>query len=168
MNDDVIPIVALDANALDAKGAAAAAHLHHFQLLLAMGRFTVVVAGGVAGEIAHPNTPIAVQAALLASRPRLLEPSGTLTHAQKLDRIRVRAVLRGDTDGAKHEADAAHLSHAAEAGCAFFITHDKRILRRRSDLRRILVQFEIVTLERFVAILTNEDDGDRALDPFED
>jgi predicted nucleic acid-binding protein len=51
-------------------------------------------------------------------------------------------------------ADASHLSGAAETGCAYFITHDKRMLAKREELRRELPPSpSIVTLTEFFEVL---------------
>lgn len=138
----------VDANALDRDGTARDALVDRFLALVRAGEVELIVAGGVRAEVSHPRTPRAVQDAILPipSRPRPPAP----THDQKLARIRVRAVLRGDTGSDKHDADAAHLSEAAEAGCAVFITEDKRMLRRRWDLRGVASGLRVVTLAEFV------------------
>ena len=137
------PRVTVDANALDRDGTRDAL-VDRFLALVHAGAVEVIVAGGVRDEVSHPRTPRAVQDAILPHPSRPRPPA--LTHDQKLARIRVRAVLRGDTGSDKHDADAAHLSEAAEAGCTVFITEDKRILRRRADLQRVLPGLQVVTL----------------------
>ena len=48
----------------------------------------------------------------------------------------------------KDAADASHLSEAAETGCAYFITEDRRILGKRRELAVILPpSLSIVTLD---------------------
>ena len=61
-----------------------------------------------------------------------------LSARQQIDRIKVRAILRGDGRAGKHDADASHLSEAAEAGCLTFVTWDSKILRKRDTLRAAL------------------------------
>lgn len=138
----------IDANALDRTGGPRDALVDRFAAGARDGCFTVLLPAGVREEFDRPGTPAAVRAVALAYATA---PPRTPTHAQKLDRIRVRAILRGDAGSARHEADAAHVSEAAEAGCAWFLTHDKRILRRRDDLRRVVPGLRIATLERFLA-----------------
>ncbi len=125
--------------------------MDRFEAVAREGRFAVLLPSGVREELDHPATPPTVRAAAIAYPPA---PRRAATHEDKLARIRVRAILRGDTGSAKHEADAAHVAEAAEAGCAWFVTHDKRILRRRDELRRVLPALRIVTLERFLAEVT--------------
>lgn len=148
----------IDANALDRTGGPRDVLVERFAAEARDGRFTVLLATGVRDELDRPETPRAVRDVALAYPAA---PRRTPTHEQKLDRIRVRAILRGDAGSAKHEADAAHLSDAAEAGCAWFLTHDKRILRRRDELRRVMPGLRIATLERFLA---GADEDDREAD----
>jgi predicted nucleic acid-binding protein len=45
------------------------------------------------------------------------------------------------------------ISEAAETGCAYFITHDNRILDKRNELRSALPpSLEIVTLTEFFEV----------------
>jgi hypothetical protein len=45
------------------------------------------------------------------------------------------------------------LSEAAETGCGYFITHDKRMLKKRTELHAVLPpSLNIVTLEEFLEI----------------
>jgi predicted nucleic acid-binding protein len=65
----------------------------------------------------------------------------------------VLAILQGNARPGKHEPDASHISEAAETGCGYFITHDKRILDRRGKLRAVLPpSLNIVSLEEFFQI----------------
>lgn len=138
--------IALDANALDQDGTERDALVRRFVDLAEAGRIAVALPGGVRTEVQNPRTPGPVQNALL---PRPIGLPTRLSQGQQITRIRVRAILRGDARPGKHEADAAHLCAAAEIGCAYFITHDKRILKKRADLRSSLPSLAIVTLAKF-------------------
>ena len=156
--------VALDANALDPDGGRRDALIERFRSLVAAGVIRVVTTEGVGVELAHPHTPEAARAAVPAEPPAV-RPA--MTAARHIDRIRVRAILRGDARAGKHDADAANLSDAMEAGCAVFITRDKRLLRKRGALRAHLPHMpRIVDLPEFFASLdrcgSGDDDPDRA------
>ena len=70
----------------------------------------------------------------------------------------MQAILQGNAKPGRHAADASHLSEAAETGCAYFITHDKRILDKRSDLDAELPHsLRIVTLAEFMEIFDHYD-----------
>ena len=90
---------------------------------------------GVIDEMLHRQAPDDIRVAAAAAKARPLE---RLSARQQIDRIRVRAILRGDGRAGKHDADASHLSEAAEAGCRAFLTRDSKILRKRDTLRMAL------------------------------
>jgi hypothetical protein len=147
MLDPRICNIGVDANALDRDGSPRDVQVDLFQALASAGGLIVVVAGGVRDEIQHPRTPADVKAAVL---PRIFNLRPGLIASQQDERRRVAAVLQGNARLGQHAADASHLSEAAETGCAYFITHDKRILNRRYELRRVLPpSLAIVTLTEF-------------------
>ena len=107
--------------------------------------------GGVVDEMLHLHAPADIRAAAGAAQAR---PRRPLSAGQHIDRIRVRAILRGDGRAGKHDADASHLSEAAEAGCARFLTRDGKILRKRDTLRTALPDgMQIRTLAEFFSEL---------------
>jgi hypothetical protein len=146
-----------DANALDRNGNNDAL-VDRFMRLVESGGLNVVVAGGVRDEVQHPHTPGAVKAAVL---PRIFNLRPGLISEQRAARARVAAILQGNAKPGAHAADASHLSEAAETGCAFFITHDKRILKKRDELVPALPPtLQIVSLEEFLKILDAYEKGD--------
>ncbi|MGO8844586.1 MAG: hypothetical protein ACLQFI_04460 [Methylocella sp.] len=139
--------IGIDANALDRGGSPRDALVDRFLTLTSSGRLIVVVSGGVRNEVQHPRTPSAVKDAVL---PRIFNLQPGLIARQQEERRQVLAVLQGNARPGKHAADASHLSEAVETGCAYFITHDKRILEKRDELRRVLPpSLSIVTLTEF-------------------
>lgn len=145
--------VALDANALDRNGRRDAA-VDRFLSLVSAGRVSCRIGQGVSSEWrdARPAREIA---AVSIIPPR----HAPLTAAEHIARIRVRAILCGNAQPGKHDADALHLAEAAEAGCRAFITHDGRILRKRADLERIaLPGMKIFVLEEFLERFDGETD----------
>lgn len=159
MRASEVLLVAVDANALDRDGSARDALVDRLRALAAEGRLRLFVPSGVADEMRHPRSPDAVRAAPEASAPA--RPHRPLTARQHIDRIRVRAIMRGDGRPGKHDADASHLSEAAEAGCHAFLTRDGKILRKRDILRQALPPgLRIATLEDFMSGLMREHDED--------
>ena len=156
--------IALDTNALDRNGTDRDALIDRFRALADTGQLRVVLVDGVRRELDHPLTPVGVREAwpaaetLRRSSPARPPP----TAVRHIARIRVRAILRGDTLSDRHDADAAHLCDAAEAGCGTFLTHDKRFSRKRHDLEATLPSLRILGLREFFAIYdaseTSEDD----------
>jgi hypothetical protein len=88
-----------------------------------------------------------------AFEPQIFNLQPELNSSQWDTRCRVQAILQGNAKPDKHKADASHLSEAAETGCAYFITHDKRNLDKRPGLATVLPPtLTIVTLGEFMQI----------------
>ena len=138
-----------DANALDRDGTDRDRLVARFHELLASRVFRLVVAGGVRDEVQHPHTPDHVKAAVL---PQIFNLRIGLNSSQAMERQRVQAIIQGNARPGKHDADASHLSEAAETGCTYFITHDNRILGKRRQLASVLPTLTIVTLAEFFEI----------------
>jgi hypothetical protein len=151
--------IALDANALDRDGTEMDRLVERFCGLLSARAIRVVVAGGVRGEVQHKRTPKGVKAMVL---PQIFNLRPGLTASQQSDRRRVQTILRGNAQPGKHVADASHLSEAAETGCSYFVTHDKRILNKRRALHAALPPtLTIVTLKEFFVLLDDYEAGRR-------
>jgi hypothetical protein len=151
--------IALDANALDMGGTENDKLVIRFRALSEAAELNVVLAGGVRGEVQHPNSPEAVKAAML---PQIFNLRPGLNAGQQAERRRVAAILQGNAKPGTHAADASHLSEAAETGCGYFITHDRRILGKRDELRPVLPPtVQIVSLREFFEILDDYQEGRR-------
>jgi hypothetical protein len=121
-----------------------------FSKLQADGTINVVLAGGVRQEAAHPHTPPGVQQAMLG---QIFNLRPGLNHQQQADRAKVRIILQGNAKPGAHDADASHISEAAETGCCYFITEEKRILKKRDELATVIPpSLEILSLVEFVDI----------------
>jgi hypothetical protein len=148
--DPKICNIGLDANALDRDGPKRDKLTDRFRALASDGTLTVVLGGGVRTEAQHPQTPANVKDALL---PQIFNLRPGLVSSQRADRARVLAILQGNARHGKHAADASHISEAAETGCGYFITHDRRILDKRGELHAVLPpSLNIVSLEEFFEI----------------
>jgi hypothetical protein len=148
--------IGLDANALDLDGSVRDSLVERFRKLSTVG---AVIAGGVRAEVQHPNTAGNVKADML---PKIFNLRPGLNSAQQGERRRVAAILQGNANPQTNAADASHLSEAAETGCGYFITHDRRILAKRADLARVLPpSLNIVTLTEFFEILDDYEAGRR-------
>ena len=134
--------IALDANALDRVDCQRGALIDRFNALAKLGTLTVVMPG-----VGNLRTPSDVQDAML---PRIFNLRPGLNESQQESRLRVAAILQGNAKQGKHAADASHLSEAVETGCAYFITHDNRILDKRRKLSGVLPSsLKIETLAEF-------------------
>jgi hypothetical protein len=148
--------IALDANALDRDESQKAALVDRFLSL--RSSLKVVMSAGVRDEVQHPHTPINVKEAIL---PQIFNFKPGLNQSQQATRERVRSILQGNAISGKHCADASHISEAAETGCSYFITHDKRILNKRLVLASVLLpSMKIVTLTEFFEIYDEYDAAD--------
>lgn len=148
--------ISVDANALDHDGSPKDALVDQFDALVTKEVLNVVVAGGVRGEVEHPHTPAQVQDAVL---PRIFNLRPGLNASQQTERQKVLAIVKGNARPEAHAADASHLSEAAETGCAYFITHDRRILSKRHKLAPVLTLLSIVTLDEFFEIFDCHEAG---------
>jgi hypothetical protein len=149
--------IGLDSNALDRDGTDRDKLIERFEQMCAAHQLTVVVAGGVRGEVQHPNTPASVKAAVL---PQIFNLQPALNTSQQNVRHRVAMILQGNAVPGAHAADASHLSEAAETGCTYFVTHDKRIIDKRGELAAVLPPtLHIVTLAEFFDVLDAYDNG---------
>lgn len=148
--DPRIANIACDANALNYSGGDYDPLIDRFRELAAEGRLAAVMAAGVRNEVENPRTPGQIQETI---RPEIPSPTTRLSLSQQDCRFKVRIILQGNAAPGKHAADALHLCEAAETGCAYFITNDKRILRKRGELERVLpLTLTIVDLNEFFEI----------------
>jgi hypothetical protein len=151
--------IAVDANALDRGGTARDRLVERFCGLSHARRLRVVLAGGVRDEVEHPRTPEDVKAIL---RPQIFNLRPGLTTSQRADHRRVQTILTGNAHPQTHAADASHLSEAAETGCGYFVTEDKRILKKRTQLHAALPPtLTIVNLVEFFEIFDDYEAGRR-------
>jgi len=103
----------------------------------------------VKDEIAHPNTPAEVKAraaTLIYSVPVQLTPNEKARHEK------VRQLIRGNAESGKHDADAFHLVESSKNGAGYFLTSDKRLLKKNEEIADLLNML-IVTPTEFLAIL---------------
>lgn len=157
--DPRVASIACDANALNYTGRDYDRLIDRFRELAAAGRLTAVMAAGVRKEVENPRTPRQVQEAI---RPEISLQTTRLTLSQQDRRFKLRIILQGNAAPGKHAADAIHLAEAAETGCAYFITNDRRILRKRSELARVLPPtLAIVDLQEFFDILDDFEASER-------
>jgi len=118
---------------------------------LANGILSILLPYSIQDEIKHENTPKGVKqrAARLIYTNKV---SVTPDERQRLDIL--RKLLRGNAQSDKHDADAFHIFEAAKYGARYFITYDKRILRKSDELYKLLNVRSVVPKE-FLAIYNN-------------
>lgn len=85
-------------------------------------------------EIEHPNTPADVKAD--AADMNYTIATG-LTPAEIERRAQIHKAMTGEGNPARYEADAHHIFEAGKYGGGYFVTTDKRILDRKSQLEAL-------------------------------
>lgn len=98
------------------------------------GRISILLAHSTQKEIEHPNTPTDVK--VEAEEMNYTIATG-LTPAETERRAQVHQAMTGDGNPARYEADAHHIFEAGKYGGGYFVTTDKRILDRKSQLEAI-------------------------------
>jgi len=142
--------IILDANATDRDGGPRDTLVDRLLTLHEMGEITIVVPGSVRQEIEHPRTPNSVKTQIL---PMIFSLPVGKTAAEHETLRDVRSLLRGNASTGKHDADGFHLCEAAKYGGGYFITHDGRMLDKRTELKPLLgPALCIVTLAEFLEI----------------
>ena len=104
------------------------------------------LAYSVKDEVADPNTPPNVKARALGL---IYSERVHLTEGEKELHRKVRAIIQGNAKAGKHDADAFHLVESSKYGAGYFLTNDKRLLKKRADIATLL-QMEIVTPTEFL------------------
>ena len=115
--------------------------------ILSLADIQLQLPHSVKAEIDHPNTPPDVKrraCEFVYTLPVSLTPSERQQHQH------TRQLIRGNARPGAHDRDAYHLVEAAKYG-GYFITLDKRLLRKRSDIMQLLGgSFAIVTPTEFL------------------
>lgn len=143
--------VSIDGNVLNRGGSEVGdRRIDRLLSLSSEGAINFVIAGGIRDEVLHPATPGEKKAVVV---PQIFNLRPGRNSQQEADRGAVAAILQGNSKPETHAADASHLSEAAETGCAYFLTEDARILRKRAELAGVLPPtLQIVTLAEFLEI----------------
>lgn len=141
--------ILFDANALDRDGSARDAMVQRLLALRQTGKINIVIPGSVRREATHPHTPKSVQEAILQG---VSTQPVTLTVEERVILRQIRSILQGNARAGKHDADGEHLFEASKYGGGYFITHDRRMLDKRDELRPLIgPALAIVSLEEFLA-----------------
>jgi hypothetical protein len=144
--------VSIDTNVLHRDGSERDRLVDKFEALIDAS-FRVVLPFGVREEVMHPNTPSAERRAY-AGQIFNLRPHDNAIWRE------VRAILQGNAQPGKHDADAYHLCEAAQCECEYFVTEDARILAKRDELASALPpSLTITTLAEFLAIFDDYEAG---------
>lgn len=141
--------VIIDANALDADGRDRT-NVDRLPRLKDEGAICVIAPWGVRAETQNPNSPADVTR---DNGLQIFSIQTGRTSEEQVMQAKIRAVLQGNAQPGKHDADAEHVFEAQKYGGRYFITHDVRInQKKRKELERLIPDLGIVTLEEFLAI----------------
>lgn len=148
--------VAIDANSLDRDETTRAAAVDRLLLLAANAKIRLIVPKGVRREMLDPRTPAKVRNAGLS---QIFTFNVDLSTLERRERGVIEAELQGNAKPGKHTEDADHLFEASKY-CAYFITHDERILRKSEKLQKVLPpSLQVVTLIGFLEIYDRYETG---------
>ncbi len=89
----------------------------------------------VKAEIDHPHTPTEVKE---RAREFIFTEPVTLTANEHALHAEVRELIRGNAAPGQHDQDAFHLFEAEKYGGGYFVTRDRRLLRKRAEIERLL------------------------------
>jgi hypothetical protein len=143
----VVPAT-FDANAFDAREPDDLKDVQRLIILTKLQKVRLIAVYSVRRELQHPNTPADVKEEGLS---QLFTIQTSLTPAEMQLRARVATIMRGNAASDAHAADAEHIAEAAKYS-GYFITFDKRILKKREKLEPVLPpSLRIVTLPEFLS-----------------
>jgi len=150
--------IGIDANALDRDGSDRDAAVDRLLNLCQTGKINLMMPHGVRNETQDPRTPATVRE---VTRATLFAIPTNLTHQELTVRRQIESALQGNARPGKHAADAQHLAEAAKY-CGYFITHDKRILKKSDGFHSLLPpSLSVVTLAVFLEIFDDYEAGRR-------
>ncbi len=148
--------VAIDANALNRDGSAHDTSVDRLLNLWSDGTIKLITPKGVRLEALDPRAPAHLQAAVT---PMIFAYRVGLNSEEQQRRRMIEQELQGNAQPGKHTADADHLFEA-EKYCAYFITHDRRILDKAGKMRNLLrPSLTVVTLIEFLEIFDDYEAG---------
>ena len=97
------------------------------------GKVHLLIARSVQKEIEHPNTPEDVKR---EAADMNYTKKTSLTADERTRQAKIHAILTGNGKPEKYEEDAAHVFEAGKY-MGYFITTDKRILRKSQELKGV-------------------------------
>lgn len=149
--------IAIDANALNRDSGASNTLVDRILEMDEEELIELWVPNRVRNEINHPRTPHQLKNDY---NSKIFSNPVQLTAQEREDRHRNERVLQGNALTDKHSADADHLQDASKYGCLYFVTHDKRILKKAQEMPR-LRPLQATTLKDFLDIYDDYEAGRR-------
>ena len=124
----------LDSCAFDPKCELEHAAARQIRSLRQSVTISILLAHSNQKEIEHPNTPADVKAEAADMNYTI---ATSLTPAEVTRRAQIHQAMTGNGNPAKYEADAHHVFEAGRYGGGYFVTTDRRLLARKSQLEAI-------------------------------
>ncbi len=121
-----------------------------FQLYDTEDKLTIEITHSVQKEIEHPNTPAWVKE---RARSMIFTIKVSLTHEERRMYQQILTILTGDGNAQKMLHDAVHIFEAQKYG-RYFITADKRLLKKRDEIRQ-LYSLAILTPNELLNIIND-------------
>ena len=137
----------LDSCAFDPKYAPEYQAAQEIQAIGDRGEVGLLLAHSTQKELEHPNTPDDVKR---EARAMVFTIETDLTSEERTRRAEIHRILTGNGKPEKYEADARHVFEAGKY-IGYFITTDRRILDKRSELSAMCAAI-IVTPSEWLAI----------------
>lgn len=122
------------------------------KLLDLSGEIAIATPHTVRRELEDPRTPY-------ETRERASRLPFTLdTGMGNRERLRlVQTVMRGNATDGRHDADAAHLYHTALWQASYFVTCDRRLLRKQQELLAVVPDLWIVKPTELLAFYEEDE-----------
>ena len=121
------------------------------QKLLQNKNLNIIIAHSTCKEIEHPNTPKSVKS---LAEERIFTLSLALTPDELRLKHAIWKLLTGNGNPEQMKQDAEHVFEASKYG-SYFITTDKRILKKREKIYELGVQCLILRPSEFLQIIEN-------------
>jgi predicted nucleic acid-binding protein len=109
--------------------------------------FTLLLPYSVKAEIEHPSTPSEKKRKAMGF---LYSMAVTLTPPELETHEKLRLLIQGNAKSARHEKDAFHLVESAKYGGRYFITKDRRLLKKAPEIWAAL-RLRVVTPSEFLS-----------------
>ena len=154
--DPTIHNTVIDANVLDHLGDEDDVAFETMQALHESLKIILVLPYSVLAELDHPNTPSTVKA---RSKNFIFTEPVSLTPGERSRLDEVVRLIRGNAQLGQHDRDAFHVWEASKYGAGYFVTKDKRLLRKAVEVGAML-QLVIESPTNFVTILNEFLDED--------
>lgn len=107
----------------------------------------------VKAELEHPNTPQEIKR---KASDMIYTLATALTSNELKIRAKLLALIQGNAKLGEHNRDVLHLFEAHKYGGGYFITKDRRMLKRRTEIQLLLTSLQVVSPSKFMAAFRSD------------